>query len=65
MPRNTTDPIGCVPSSAAVEKALAEARRRVMTLEYLLEICRGIESRMRGERVDGPLPQQTVTVIES
>ena len=58
MPRNTTDPIGCVPSSAAVEKALAEARRRVMTLEYLLEVSRGVESRMRGERPGEPLDHQ-------
>jgi hypothetical protein len=32
-PRNTTDPIGRAPSSAAAEKALAEARRRVMPLD--------------------------------
>jgi hypothetical protein len=49
MPRKTTDPIGCVPASAAVERALDEARRRVSTLEYLLEITRGVESRMHGE----------------
>jgi hypothetical protein len=62
MSRNT-DPIGCVPSSRAVEKALAEARRRVLTLEFLLNVAKGVESRLKGE--DGPLPQQTATVFES
>ena len=64
MPRNTTDPIGCVPSSAAVERALVEARRRVMTLEYLLEVSRGVESRMRGERTGEPIDNQAPVVCQ-
>jgi hypothetical protein len=52
MARNTVDPIGCVPSSAAVEKALDQARRRVSTLEFLLDISRGVEARMRVSQSD-------------
>ncbi len=65
MPRKMTDPIGCVPTSTAVEKALEEARRRVTTLEYLLEISRGIECRMKGETTArGLLGGQSVVACE-
>jgi hypothetical protein len=40
-------------SEWSVQKALEEARHRVNTLEYLLEISRGVESRTRGETDDG------------
>jgi len=52
MPRTTSDPIGCVPSSESVRKALEEARRRVITLEFLLTISEGVESRLRDDRQD-------------
>jgi hypothetical protein len=48
MALQTNDPIGCVPATASVMKALEDARRRVSTLEFLLEVSRGVETRMSG-----------------
>jgi len=65
MPKRANDPIGCVPASWAVQQALEEARRRVEALEYLLEIARGMESRLKGERVDDTFPPQNAALCES
>jgi hypothetical protein len=65
MPTKSTDPVGCVPSSASVQKALEDARRRVSTLEFLLDISQGIECRMRGLATEMPacVQQQTAELI--
>lgn len=49
MPRKTNDPIGCIPSVESVRRALADARLRVETLEYLLEIAKEVEGRLASQ----------------
>lgn len=54
MPR-TTDPVSLIPSADVIRTSLAEARRRVTTLEFLLGVAEGVEATLtRDDAVSEP-----------
>jgi hypothetical protein len=49
--RRANDPLQMVPDPIAVREALEDARRRVASLEFLLDVSEGVEKRMHGDHV--------------